>query len=111
MRSRSFWMAKPLSRFVEADRSLRLASFAAAAFFFFSAAASELSAQSTTEFKPKLMIAYGAYHPRKQQPTIYLYQHDGESRGKVAGEVKSEPKRSDYHPSLSADGKLCAFAA
>ena len=111
MRCRSFWMGKPLSRFVEAARSLRLASFAAAAFFFFSAAASELSAQSTTEFKPKLMIAYGAYHPRKQQPTIYLYQHDGESRGKVAGEVKSEPKRSDYHPSLSADGKLCAFAA
>lgn len=72
----------------------------------------DLSAcQASAEFTPKLMIAYGAYHPRKQQPTIYFYQHDGESRGKVVGEIKSDPKRSDYHPALSADGKLCAFAA
>jgi Tol biopolymer transport system component len=66
---------------------------------------------TSSEFTPKLLLAFGAYHPRKQQPTIYFYQHDGESRGKLAGEVKSEPKRSDYHPSLSGDGRLCAFAA
>lgn len=67
--------------------------------------------ETANELTPKLLLAFAAYHPRKQQPTIYFYQHDGQSRGKMSGEVKSEPKRSDYHPSLSADGRLCAFAA
>lgn len=62
-------------------------------------------------FTPKLLIAHAAYHPRKQHPTIYFYHHDGKSQGKVVGEVKVEGKRSDYHPSLSLDGRWCAFAS
>jgi Tol biopolymer transport system component len=63
------------------------------------------------DFKPKLLIAHAAYHPRKQHPTIYFYHHDGQSLGKVVGEIKVEGKRSDYHPSLSHDGRRCAFAS
>jgi Tol biopolymer transport system component len=66
---------------------------------------------ATRDFSPKVLIAHAAYHPRKQHPTIYFYHHDGESQGKVIGEIRVEGKRSDYHPSLSLDGRWCAFAS
>lgn len=63
------------------------------------------------DFTPKLLIAVSSYHPRPKHPTIYFYHHDGQSLGKKVGEVTVSGKRSDYHPSLSADGRWCAFAS
>lgn len=60
---------------------------------------------------PKLLIAWSAYSPRPKHPTIYFYHHDGVEKGKTIGSIKVEGKRSDYRPSLTHDGKLCAFAS
>ena len=66
---------------------------------------------SATDFEPKLLIAFSAYHPRPKHPTVYFYHHDGESRGKIVGSIDVSGKRADYHASLSHDGRWCAFAS
>jgi len=60
---------------------------------------------------PKLLIAYGSYKDRIKYPTVTFYEHDGVSSGKIAGTIPTVDLRSDSHPTLSHDGKLCAFAS
>jgi Tol biopolymer transport system component len=66
----------------------------------------------------KLLIAFASLRERRAPPypKVYFYEHDGVSKGKLVGSIDSITKgtnftRSDSHPSLSADGRFCAFAA
>src|SRR5579885_2363661 len=61
--------------------------------------------------KPKLLIAFASFRERPRHPKIYFYEHDGVAGGKVTGSIDTVNHRSDYHPSLSHDGRLCAFAS
>jgi Tol biopolymer transport system component len=61
--------------------------------------------------EPKLLLSFSSYRERNQHPQIYFYEHDGEAMGKIEGGIPTVGKRSDYHSSLSADGRRCAFAA
>jgi Tol biopolymer transport system component len=60
---------------------------------------------------PKLLLAYCSTRERPKYPQVYFYEHDGASQGKVVGSIETANMRSDSHPSLSADGRLCAFAS
>lgn len=61
----------------------------------------------------KLLLAFASTRRRSDVGTIYFYEHDGVSQGKLVEGPALEPKRSrsDHHPSLSADGRYCAFAS
>jgi dipeptidyl aminopeptidase/acylaminoacyl peptidase len=59
----------------------------------------------------KLLIAFSSYRERPRHPRIHFYEHDGVSQGKLIGAIDTVNQRSDYHPSLSFDGRLCAFAS
>lgn len=61
--------------------------------------------------KPKLFIAFASYRERPKQPKVYFYEHDGVANGKVLGSIDTANLRSDHRPSLSHDGRLCAFAS
>ena len=71
----------------------------------------EIAAQDTAPAGQRLLIAYGSYKDRGKYPTVTFYEHDGISTGKVVGTIPPANLRSDSHPSLSHDGKLCAFAS
>jgi Tol biopolymer transport system component len=67
---------------------------------------------------PKLLLAFASVRERRAPPypKIYFYEHDGVSQGKLLGSIDSITKgvnftRSDMHPSLSRDGRYCAFSA
>src|SRR5262249_52785857 len=61
----------------------------------------------------KLLIAFSSYRDRPRHPNIYLYEHDGTGTGKIIGTVGGTVNRSaadSYsHPSLTADGRYCAY--
>src|SRR6516165_4127087 len=59
----------------------------------------------------RLLIAFASYRERPKHPKIYLYEHDGVAAGKIIGSIDTVNLRSDYHPSLSLDGRYCAFAS
>jgi Tol biopolymer transport system component len=59
----------------------------------------------------KVLIAFASYRERPKHPKIYLYEHDGVAAGKIIGSIDTVNLRSDYHPSLSLDGRYCAFAS
>lgn len=59
----------------------------------------------------KLLIAFSSYRERPLHPRIHFYEHDGVSQGKIIGAIDTVNQRSDYHPSLSLDGRFCAFAS
>lgn len=66
---------------------------------------------------PKLLLAFASVRERREPPypKIYFYEHDGVASGKLVGSIDSITKgvnftRADMHPSLSADGRFCAFA-
>ncbi len=61
--------------------------------------------------KHKLLIAFASFRERPKHPKVYFYEHDGVGSGKISGSIDTVNLRSDYHPSLSSDGKLCAFAS
>ncbi|MCI0461210.1 MAG: hypothetical protein L0Z62_30045 [Gemmataceae bacterium] len=61
--------------------------------------------------KQKLLIAISSFRDRPKHPQIYFYEHDGASQGKIVGNIPTVTNRSDYHPSLSLDGRYCAFAS
>lgn len=64
------------------------------------------------EQKPsKLLIAFASYRERPKHPNIFFYEHDGVATGKIVGSVGTQRAMAsaDHHPSLSHDGKLCAF--
>jgi Tol biopolymer transport system component len=59
----------------------------------------------------KILIAFSSFRERKQHPKIYFYEHDGVATGKITGSIDTVDKRSDYHASLSHDGRFCAFSS
>ncbi len=65
---------------------------------------------SADSFQPKLRIASSSYRRSERQPKVYFYDHDGGSRGKIAGTIETGNKERDSHAVLSADGDYCAFA-
>lgn len=67
-------------------------------------------AQPPAPGKAKLLIAFASFKERKLHPKVYFYEHDGASAGQIVGSIDAVNQRSDYRPSLSADGNLCAFA-
>jgi Tol biopolymer transport system component len=67
---------------------------------------------------PTLLIAFASVRERRAPPypKVYFYAHDGVGKGRLLGSIDSITKgtnftRSDMHPSLSADGRYCAFSA
>jgi Tol biopolymer transport system component len=59
----------------------------------------------------ELLIAYGSYKDRGKYPTITFYEHDAIGNGKVIGTIPAVNLRSDSHPTLSHDGRWCAFTS
>src|SRR6266567_3316350 len=67
---------------------------------------------------PKLLLAFASVRERRAPPypKIYFYEHDGVAKGRLLGAIETIDKginnsRSDMHPTLSRDGRLCAFSA
>ena len=66
----------------------------------------------------KLLITFASVRERRDPPypKIYFYEHDGVANGKIVGAIDSpgagvNKTRSDMHPTLSRDGRYCAFSA
>lgn len=66
----------------------------------------------------KLLFAFSSVRERRAPPypKVYFYEHDGVSTGKLLGSIDSITMgtnftRADMHPSLSSDGRFCAFSA
>jgi dipeptidyl aminopeptidase/acylaminoacyl peptidase len=66
----------------------------------------------------KILIAFSSVRERRAPPypRVFFYEHDGVANGKLVGFVETLTKgdqktRSDMHPSLSRDGRFCAFSA
>lgn len=70
-----------------------------------------LTAPALEAAEPKILLAFSSYRERNQHPQIYFYEHDGEATGKIEGGIPTVGKRSDYHASLSSDGRRVAFAS
>jgi Tol biopolymer transport system component len=67
---------------------------------------------------PKLLLAFSSVRERRAPPypKVYFYEHDGVGSGRLLGSIDSITMgtnftRADMHPSLSRDGRYCAFAA
>jgi Tol biopolymer transport system component len=65
----------------------------------------------------KLLIAFASVRERRAPPypKIYFYEHDGVASGKIVGSIDTigtevNKSRADMHPSLSHDGRFCAFS-
>lgn len=65
-----------------------------------------------------LLIAFASTRERRDPPypKIYFYEHDGIGKGKLLGSIDSvtggvNKTRADMHPSLSHDGRYCAFCS
>jgi tricorn protease-like protein len=65
----------------------------------------------------KLLLAFASVRNRRAPPypEVFFYEHDGVGAGKLLGSISSITKgvnftRSDMHPSLSHDGRFCAFS-
>ncbi len=59
----------------------------------------------------KVLIAFSSYRERPKHPNVFFYEHDGKASGKIVGSVGT-PRAvasADAHPSLTPDGRLCAF--
>jgi hypothetical protein len=66
----------------------------------------------------KILLAFASTRERRDPPypKVYFYEHDGAGAGKLVGSVESvtggtNKTRADMHPSLSHDGRFCAFSA
>ncbi len=67
---------------------------------------------------PKLLLAFASTRQYRDPPypKIYFYEHDGVGHGRLLGSIPSisggvNKSRADMHPSLSRDGRFCAFSA
>ncbi|MBI3866871.1 MAG: hypothetical protein HY290_33745, partial [Planctomycetia bacterium] len=65
----------------------------------------------------RLLLAFASVRERRKPPypVIYFYERDAQG-GRLAGSIDSvaggvNATRADMHPSLSRDGRYCAFAA
>jgi Tol biopolymer transport system component len=67
--------------------------------------------QSPSPSPAKLLLAFASYRDRPAFTTLYFYEHDGVSQGRLLDPIPTAFERADYHPSLTADGAVCAYAA
>jgi len=81
-------------------------------------AAACLGPVSAQPSAPKLLLAFASTRERRDPPypKIYFYEHDGVANGKLLRSIDTISKgvnssRADMHPSLSRDGRYCAFSA
>lgn len=61
--------------------------------------------------EPALLIAVSSYRNRPMHPEILFFKRDASGVCTPAGGVTPVTKRSDHHPVLTPDGKLCIFAS
>ena len=66
----------------------------------------------------KLLLTFASTRDRwdPPYPKIYFYEHDGIASGKIVGSIDTisggvNKSRADMHPSLSRDGRYCAFCS
>ena len=59
----------------------------------------------------KLLLAFVSMRERPYFGTIFFYEHDGVAQGRIVGSVPPSIDTGDYHPSLTADGAICAHAS
>jgi Tol biopolymer transport system component len=59
----------------------------------------------------RLLIAFSSYRDRPKHARVYFYEHDGVSKGKIVDSIDPVQNRQDYHPIVSSNGKICAFAS
>lgn len=59
----------------------------------------------------RLVIAFASHRERPAFANIYFYRHDAVRKGELAGTIPALFERADSHPSLTADGALCAYAS
>ncbi len=59
--------------------------------------------------RPKIRIAFASLRDRIRHPQVYLYEHDGQSTGKLLPGIPAVDKRSDHHPQLTRDAQQCVF--
>ena len=58
----------------------------------------------------RLLIAFASYRDRPKHPNVFFYEHDGIASGKIVGKVGTPiGATAEGHPSLSHDGRYCAF--
>ncbi|TXT28538.1 MAG: OmpA/MotB domain protein [Planctomycetota bacterium] len=84
----------------------------------FTSVDSALAQQAAESAAPKLLLAFSSVRERRAPPypKVYFYEHDGVSAGQLLGSIDSITNgtnftRADMHPSLSRDGRFCAFSA
>ena len=70
-----------------------------------------LPLQAADSAPAKLLIAFTSLRERPLYTVVHFYEHDGSKTGKIVGKIATLDNRSDHHPALSRDGKLCVFAA
>ena len=58
----------------------------------------------------KLRLAFASYREQPKHPRILFYDHDGQATGQMLEGIPIKPKRSDSHPILSHNGRLCVLA-
>src|SRR5262249_19166063 len=65
----------------------------------------------------KLLLAFCTVRDRRAPPypVVHFYEHDGVANGKLVGSIDTattgkDNVRGDFHPSLSRDGRFCAFS-
>lgn len=100
-------------------RALLLFLFAAAALVLVGMEPGSLRGSASQDATPaKLLIAFASTRERwdPPYPKIYFYEHDGVANGKLLESIDTISKgvnnsRADMHPSLSGDGRFCAFAS
>src|SRR5687768_13534416 len=80
--------------------------------------ASVVPVRSQSPAPAKLLLAFASTRERwdPPYPKIYFYEHDGVASGKLVGAVDTitggtNKSRADMHPSLSRDGRYCAFCS
>ena len=96
-----------------------LLSGAAILFGFGAASPGPLRSSDRQETAPaRLLLAFASTRERwdPPYPKIYFYEHDGVSQGKMLESIDTISKgvnnsRADMHPSLSKNGRYCAFAS
>jgi Tol biopolymer transport system component len=70
-----------------------------------------LAQQPAADPPKRLLIAFSSYRDRPKHAQVYFYEHDGVAKGKIVGSIDTIANRQDYHPILTKNGKLCAFAS
>jgi hypothetical protein len=59
----------------------------------------------------RLVVAFASHRERPAFANIYFYRHDTVGKGELAGSIPALFERADSHPSLTANGVVCAYAS